>query len=236
MFRDHWPSMLARRSFLSRLGIGLGAGGAVIGSGVSNAEAQGAEGGHWQPARHSPDDWLDQLPGKHRFIFDTITPEGAGLALTFINNYFRANESGYGLQDRDLAVVLVMRHASTPFAYTDAIWGKYGAPITQRTRFNDPDTGQPPKVNIYNRTSGDGSQPTRGATLNSLLARGVHLAVCQLATRAYAGTIAAATGANADDVYRELTGNLLRNAHLVPAGIVTVNRAQERGYSFVFPG
>ena len=41
-------------------------------------------------------------------------------------------------------------------------------------------------------------------------------------------------GGNADAIYRELTGHLLANAHMVPAGIVAVNRAQERGYTFSY--
>ncbi len=32
-------------------------------------------------------------------------------------------------------------------------------------------------------------------------------------------------------MFEEMKANLLPNARLVPAGIVTVNRAQERGYS-----
>jgi hypothetical protein len=36
---------------------------------------------------------------------------------------------------------------------------------------------------------------------------------------------------NADAIYNELTTNLVSNARMVPAGIVAVNRAQERGYS-----
>jgi hypothetical protein len=32
-------------------------------------------------------------------------------------------------------------------------------------------------------------------------------------------------------VFNELTANLVGNAHLVAAGIVAVNRAQERGYT-----
>ena len=32
-------------------------------------------------------------------------------------------------------------------------------------------------------------------------------------------------------LFEEMKANLLPNARLVPAGIVTVNRAQERGYS-----
>ncbi len=227
-------STLPRRTFLSRFGLGLtAAGGTTLGAGVSSAQTP--QGGRWQAARHAQDDWLDQIPGKHRFVFDSTSPEGAGLAINnFINNFYTTNESAYGLKNEDLAVVLVMRHLATPFAYNDAMWEKYGTAITQRTNYNDPTTKQPPKVNIYNRP---GEATQRGSRqLNGLIARGVQLAVCQVSTRAYAGAIATATGAKQDAVFEELSANLVSstNARLVPAGILTVNRAQERGYTFTF--
>jgi intracellular sulfur oxidation DsrE/DsrF family protein len=60
--------------------------------------------------------------------------------------------------------------------------------------------------------------------------------VCQVSSRGYAGGIAAATGGTADAVFNEMVANLLPNARLVPAGIVAVNRAQERGYSLADVG
>jgi len=48
--------------------------------------------------------------------------------------------------------------------------------------------------------------------------------------------IAESTGGKADDVYKELADHLVQNSHLVPAGIVAVNRAQERGYSLAYVG
>jgi hypothetical protein len=54
-----------------------------------------------------------------------------------------------------------------------------------------------------------------------------------MSTRAIAGTIAKATGANTDAIFTELASNLLANSHLVPAGIVAMSRAQERGYTLV---
>jgi intracellular sulfur oxidation DsrE/DsrF family protein len=228
----HDPQLtVARRSFLSRLGIGLTTLGAAFGAGSSTARAQSSENGRWQPARHASDDWLDQIPGKHRFVLDTTTPEGFGNALAFLNNYFTASQNGYGLQNGDLAVVLVARHFSTLFAYNDAVWAKYGVPMTSRTNFNDPKTKQPPTFNLFNATGYGDSLPNRGNTLDSLLKRGLHLAVCQVSTRGNSGRIAEATGKTADAIYNELVANLLSNAHIVPAGIVAVNRAQERGYS-----
>ena len=50
----------------------------------------------------------------------------------------------------------------------------------------------------------------------------------------FAGALADSTKGNADAVYRELVANLIPNSHMVPAGIVAVNRAQERGYTFSY--
>jgi hypothetical protein len=52
-----------------------------------------------------------------------------------------------------------------------------------------------------------------------------------LATRGIAGQAARLTGGKVDDIYKELVDNKIPNAHMVPAGIVAVSRAQERGFS-----
>jgi intracellular sulfur oxidation DsrE/DsrF family protein len=225
----------ARRAFFSKFGLGL-TGGVALGGGAASAQTPAA-GGQWQPARHELDDWLDRVPGKHRLVFDTSSPEGIGDALLFVNNFMNANQNAYGIKEGELAIVVVVRHASTPFAYADAMWGKYGVPMTVRTRFNDPKTSKPPTINLYNSKDYGNALNNRANTVEAMTARGVHLAVCQLATRAYAGAIAEATGQTQDAVYNELAANLIgRTAHLVPAGIVAVNRAQERGYSLATAG
>lgn len=236
--REKDSSPVARRSFLSRLGVGLtafGAGAMTAGAAAAQAQAP-SSGGRWQPGRHAQDDWLDQVPGQHRFVFDTTDADGFGEALLYANNFFLANQSGYGLGNADLAVVIVARHNSTPLAYNDAMWAKYGTVLAQRANVTDPDTKQAPKVNIYNSSAIARGLPSRGTTLDSLVKRGVHLAVCQMATRFFAGGIAQATGGTADTVYNELVANLVGNSHIVPAGIVAINRAQERGYSFASVG
>ncbi len=219
---------LARRSFFSRLGFGL-VGGAV--GAAAPAQAQSSA-GRFEPARHAQDDWLDQIPGKHRYVLDAPTPEGFGNALAFLNNYFNTNQSDYGLKEGDLAVVLIARHLSTAFSYNDTIWAKYGKPIAGRNNFLDPKTKQAPTVNLFNASGYGPELPNRGSTLDPLLKRGLHLGVCQVSTRGYAGAIAMATGSTQEAVFEELKGNLLPNARLVPAGIIAVNRAQERGYTF----
>jgi intracellular sulfur oxidation DsrE/DsrF family protein len=220
-----------RRSFLTRLNTGLASLAAM--AGVAMAQEEPAAGSRWQPARHDQDDWLDQLAGKHRVVFDTTTPEAFGEAIFFANNFMNMNRSAYGLQNSDLAVVIVARHNSTAFGYNDAMWAKYGLRLASLAKAEDPRTKQPPKTNLYNATGLGALMPNHGTTWDSLFQQGVHLAVCSFATRAYSGAIAQTVGSNVDAIFSELTSNLVSNARMVPAGIVAVNRAQERGYSLV---
>jgi len=201
--------------------------------GVAMAQQKSTATARWEPARHDKDDWFDKLPGKHRLVFDTIAADGLGEALTFANNFIRVNRSDYGLEANDLAVVIVVRHHATPFGYNDAMWAKYGMTLAARARFEDPKSKLAPKTNIYNSGAYGELLPNRGTTLDSLSKQGVQLAVCSLATRAYSGSIAEAVGLSPDAIYGELVANLVSNARMVPAGIVAVNRAQERGYSLV---
>jgi len=225
-------SLSERRSFLARLSAGVTAFAAVL-AGERTIQGQSVAPTKWQAERHEKDDWLDRLPSKHRLVFDTTTPDGLGDAIAFASNFMRVNRTDYGLQTDDLAVVIVVRHRSTPFAYNDGIWAKYGIPIASRVQFMDPKTKIAPKVNVYNSADYGAQLPNRGTTLDSLLKQGVQLAVCQVATRGIAGTIAEATGGNTDAIYNELVVSIGSVARMVPAGIVAVNRAQERGYSFV---
>src|ERR1700686_3256766 len=112
MNRKLLQSMTARRSFLARLVTRFGVlGAAAVSSPVAIAEAGAAA--SWRPARHEQDDWFDKIPGQHRFVFDTTTADGMGLALRFAGNYFTANQTGYGLKAGDLADVLVLLHNAT---------------------------------------------------------------------------------------------------------------------------
>jgi len=227
---EKWlQSSMMRRLFLARLSAGVGVlGAAAVGSPAMAAQV-GAD-APWRPARHAQDDWFDKIPGEHRFVFDTTTPAGMALALQFGGNYFTANAEGYGLKDSDLAVVIVARHKATAFGYNDAMWAKYGKQLSEQAEFIDPKTKEPPTVNVYT-AAGDGSG--QAGRMDVLIKKGVHFAVCQTSTRGIAAGIAKATGVDAASIVKEIAANLVGNARMVPAGIVAVNRAQERGYSFV---
>lgn len=229
-------SLVARRSFLARLGTGVGVlGAAVVGSSAAMAQATASSGaaGMWRPARHDQDKWYDEIPGVHRFVFDTFTADGMAAALRFANNYYNTNKSAYDLNDSDLAVLIIARAKSTSFGYNDAMWAKYGKEFSAQSGFTDPKTKQVPTVNVYAEADDGSGDPLSGA-MQALIKKGAHFGVCAAATRALVGRIAKATGGDPAAITKELGANFIcPNARFVPAGIVAVNRAQEYGYSMV---
>ena len=223
--------MTARRSFLARIGataaaLGLGTGRSAEAFALQSQEPApkpSASGKRFEPDRHEKDDWME-LPGKHRLVFDGTSPEGVKDALQFTGNFFTGNKNGYGLEAGDIAVVIVMRHRATQFAFTDAIWSKYGAALSESEKFVDPKTNQAPTANVYK------------TQIENNTKRGVHIAACDLSTHRLASFIARKTQGNADAIYKEMVANAMPNVHFVPAGIVAVGRTQERGYSLSHAG
>ncbi|MGE3277671.1 MAG: hypothetical protein AB7O67_21355 [Vicinamibacterales bacterium] len=206
---------------------GLGVAAAGLAAGVRPATAAVAD---FTPARHEEDAWFDGLPGKHRVFIDSGSAAGASDALLYANNLFNANKSGYGLAESDLAIIVCFRHRSTPFAFTNEMWAKYGEPLTRMSRY---ELGMGEPTPTKNPHFGTAESP-RG--IPGLARRGVHFAVCDMATHAAARQVAAATGGDQDAIYKELRANAVPNAHFVAAGVVAVTRAQEYGYSLLVAG
>jgi len=221
-----------RRRFIT----GLGAAAAVAGAGGVTTHAQVTSSSRFQASRHTEDNWMDMLPGKHRMIVDGVTANGAGEAVLFASNLYTANKAAYSLGDADLGVIVVMRHFATPFAFTDAMWAKYGKAMSPMLNFKDPKSKEAPSTNLYNSAAYGLTLPNLGNTIDALIKRGTQFAVCDMAMHFAAGQLAAAGAGEADAIYKDFAGNLIPNSHIVPAGVVAVNRAQERGYTLIYAG
>jgi hypothetical protein len=218
---------MARRSLMT----GLGAAAAV--SLTSKTAIAQTPARPFQPARHSQDAWLNTIRGTHRNFIDAATASGAGEAILYANNLYVANKSGYELPENDVAVVVCLRHFATAFAFKDAIWAKYGKVISSMIQFVDPKTKEAPSTNLLNSADYGLTLPNFGNTIDSVVRRGTHFAVCDMATRFFSGQIAMAAGGDAEGIYKELVSNTIPNSHMVAAGVVAVNRAQEYGYTLL---
>jgi hypothetical protein len=212
--------------------VGLGAAAAASVVAVQNAGAQTA-GATFRPTRHPEDSWLEAPGAKHRIVIDAPTPHGAGEAVLFANNLYEANKNAYKGTEKDLGLVIVLRHFGTPFGYNDAIWAKYGKAMGTMIGFNDPKTKQPPATNLFNSSAYGMDLPNLGSTLDQVRGLGTRFAICDAATHFFAMQLASG-GGNADAIYKELVANIIPSARMVSAGVVGVTRAQEYGYALIY--
>lgn len=226
---DDTRKPIARRAIVTALGSG-----AALGA-LSTSQAATPTSTGWRPTLEPQDDWME-LPGRHRMVFDSISAGGLGQALVFANNVIEENKQAYGLDPSEQAIIMIVRHAATMFGYDDALWAKYGEAFTKRAELLDPKTKAAPVRNLYNAQGYGRELANGGITLASLAAQGVHFAVCGRSTRGMIQGLVGQTKLKAEDLLEEFKAHLLPNGHIVPAGIVAVNRTQERGYAVAYTG
>lgn len=203
----------SRRAMLAGLG-------SVAAAGTLGVQTSTAQGTAFTPALHKEDDWLSVIPGKHRVILDVTSPEHVPDAIRFVSNFFTGHKSGYGVEESELALVVCFRHSATAYGYADAIWSKHG-------KIFDGKADPAPAANPFNA-------PGR-TQLADLAKRGVHFMVCGTASRGLASRIAG-QGGDVDAVMKEMAANLIPSARIVPAGVIGVTHAQERGYALLYVG
>ena len=217
------PVRLARRGFLGRL---AAAAALLTAPAVVSAERVTSAPGD------DLDKWLDDLKGKHRQIFDVLTLPKGSEGTAFARNFLSANFDSYGLADADVNVVISFRHEAFAFGLNDAMWEKYK--LGELLKFNDPRTSAPAVRNTLLGQAPDGGRVS--SSLAGLHAHGAVFPICGMAMRAYSGSAARGSGGDADAVRTEFHANLVPGAVEVAAGVIALNRAQERGLSYVFVG
>ncbi|MEO6432741.1 MAG: hypothetical protein ABIO29_02030 [Sphingomicrobium sp.] len=223
-----------RRHFFGT-GVAAVAGAALIAP--TAARAQAASG--WQPAADPKDAWMDMPGTLHRMAFDCTAAGAAGAGLGFANNFIETSRTGYGTPASQIGTIIIYRHDATPFAYNNAMWVKYGRQFAKMLKLESDEaiaaiSGNP----LFAKPAGPSSLPPSWAWMDdmyisTIVKNNVHFAVCGLATEGIAMQLAGKTG-DAKAIQAELGANLIPNGHLMPSGIVAVNRAQEHGYAFAY--
>jgi intracellular sulfur oxidation DsrE/DsrF family protein len=212
-----------RRGFLGS----VGAMAAAVGLGsvvpASLAEAAGED-----PAL---DAWLQKLKGKHRQVYDMPEPN-QGMAFAWSRVFYLTNNET-GVPDKDISVMVVLRHGALPFAMADGSWAKYR--FGEVFNITDPKTNAPSVRNIFYK-AGPGELPLPGMGIDELLADGVLFGACNMAIKFFSAMVAKKMDLNADQVRRDWLAAVLPGIQVVPSGVWAVNRAQERGCSYCFAG
>jgi len=230
MLDDLLSSSSHRRGFLGRVGAALGLGlVSRLPSGLS------AEPVNSQDPVDKADKWLAGLNGKHRCLFDMPTPAD-GIGLLHIRNWMNTWRDAYGMKDGELSAVGTFYGKSIPLGFTDDMWVKY--PFGAALEINDPATKAPLKRNMF-------AHPKTGDTIafgmldsaiEPLQARGVTFILCNNALNFWVGKLVEGGAGKAEVIRADLLAHMLPKVVVVPAMVVAIDKAQEKGLSYKYLG
>lgn len=204
----------ARRKFLAQLG-GIAA---MAGFSRSSAAQQATA----SMANPDHDAWMQRARGEHRQLFHSTSP-GDGAAMLMAMNFLDVYSADYGAAPAHVSAVIGVHGSALPIGLNDAAWNKYE--LGKRINVNDPDTKEPARRNVF-AVGGP-------ISIDTAIQRGVILLVCNVALTLTARSLAAARSLREADVYGELRASLISGAILVPGLVVAINRAQEKGFTYV---
>jgi intracellular sulfur oxidation DsrE/DsrF family protein len=225
-----------RRQFLGRMvGAAAAAGISVGGTRVS---AQAA----------ATDDWIKEVKGEHRCLFD-FPQHKNGMPLLHILNYINTYSTAYKMAPGQVGAVGTLYSAgnqsSIPLGFTDAIWAKYeigsylglkdaeGKPYT-RNVFNHPTEKDVhlllKAIDLPNIPALAGAMPALG--IESLQKMGAKFIMCANALGIWTLELEARGKGKAQDIDTELRANLLPGVTIVPAMVIAIDKAQEAGIKY----
>lgn len=218
-----------RRGFLARVAaawLTLGVGGSLVAP-LSEARAE--------PSGRAGDDvenWPGALHGKHRQVFDAVSPN-EGFALVWSHVFLLTNAEASKIPERDMNDVVVLRHGAAILAFSDPIWKKYK--LGEMMNVKDPATKLPAERNPFFHVR-DGDLPFPQASIDRLLARGATIGVCSVALGVLSRQRASVIGITPDEARKEWEAGVIPGITIVPSGVWAVNRAQEHGCSYCYAG
>jgi intracellular sulfur oxidation DsrE/DsrF family protein len=167
------------------------------------------------------DAWIRQLKGKHRQFFDSVDLNDR--AMLMASNYLDAYHNDFSAKPGEVNVVIGLHGSALTIGFIDAAWTKYG--FGKSANLIDPSTKEPAVRNVF-ATGGD-------LSVDTLQKRGVVFLVCNTALRRRSRAIATERGETFEAVYKDLEASRLPGTILVPAMAVAINRAQEKGLTYI---
>ena len=226
-----------RRAFIGQL---VGAA-AVAGLSMSGTRAVHA-------VESGPDDWINEVRGTHRCLFDFPQHKNAMPLLhilNYLNTYSAAYKTGPGQVGAVGTLYSVGSQASIPLAFNDSIWEKYALGVY--TGLKDAD-GKPYTRNVFNRPTPKDlhlvmqaiDSPTIPALadavpalgIESLQKMGAKFILCANALGIWCLELEARGKGKAQEIDQALRANLLPGVTIVPAMVIAIDKAQEAGIKY----
>ena len=228
-----------RRGFLGRMiGAAAAAGLPITHFGSSVAAQQ-------QPV---PDDWMKEVRGTHRSLFD-FPRHSNGFGLLHIANYLGTYSAAYKTGPGQVGAVGTFYGmggaASISMAFNDAMWAKYA--LGDYAGLKDA-SGKPYTRNVFHRpTRADAhllaqalqspnfamlGDAIPGIGIESLQKMGTKFILCNNALQGWALELEARGKGKAPAIEADLRANLLPGVTIVPAMVIAIEKAQAAGIAY----
>ena len=201
-----------------------------------------------QAEESGTDDWIKEVKGTHRCLFDFPQHKNAMPLLhilNYINTYSAAYKTGPGQVGAVGTFYSAGNQSSISLGFNDAMWAKYG--LGEYLGLKDA-AGTPYTRNVFNRpTSKDlhllmkaidspmipalaDAVPALG--IENLQKMGAKFLLCANALGIWCLELEARGKGKTADIEKELRANLLPGVTIVPAMVIAIEKAQEAGIKY----
>ena len=195
-----------------------------------------------------PDDWIKEVKGTHRCLFDFPQHKnGYPLLhiLNYLNTYATAYKTGAGQVGAVGTFYSVGRQASISLAFNDAVWAKYE--LGAYTGLKDA-AGKVYTRNVFHQPTANDlhllmqavDSPMIPALADAMPALGIEnlqkmgttFVLCANALGIWCLELEARGKGKAQEIDKELRANLLPGVTIVPAMVIAIEKAQEAGIRY----
>jgi intracellular sulfur oxidation DsrE/DsrF family protein len=194
------------------------------------------------------DDWIKEVKGTHRCLFD-FPQHKNGVPLLHILNYLNTYSVTYKAEAGQVGAVgtfyAVGTQSSISLGFNDDIWAKYGLGVYLGLKDA---AGTPYTRNVFNRPTHKDLHllmrayespmipaladaiPALG--IESLQKMGAKFVLCANALGIWCLELEGRGKGKATDIEKELRSNLLPGVTIVPAMVIAIEKAQEAGIKY----
>ena len=194
------------------------------------------------------DDWIKDVKGTHRCLFD-FPQHKNGVPLLHILNYLNTYSTAYKTEPGQVGAVgtfyAVGTQSSISLGFNDEIWGRYG--LGAYLGLKDA-AGKPYTRNVFNRPTQKDLHvlmqaydvPMLAALADAIPALGIEslqkigtkFVLCANALGIWCLELEARGKGKAAEIEKDLRANLLPGVTIVPAMVIAIDRAQEAGIKY----
>jgi intracellular sulfur oxidation DsrE/DsrF family protein len=229
---------MLRRSFMGRMFGAVAAASLPVAAMPASTAAQ----------ESGPDDWIKEVKGTNRCLFD-FPQHNSGMPQLHILNYLNTYATAYKAAPGSVGAVGTFyslgTKSSISLGFNDSMWAKYG--LGEYLSLKD-SAGKPYTRNVFNRpTKDDAHLLIQGVQLPNIPAlaeavpalgienlqkMGTKFILCANALGAWCLELDARGKGNAQEIEKELRANLLPGVTIVPAMVIAIEKAQAAGIRY----